>query len=188
MSCLLLWLFLYLYYLLVVYLRVIWVEIFLEVLGSDFFIDSIFVLPQNLVLVDAEFIPVWIKLIPSILSLSGIYFSFFIYKYLEKYIIMLRFKSKLFNSFYKFLVQKWYFDYLQNEYIGKFILQNSFKYIFKMIDKGFLEIIGPMGLLRVIFFISYNLKKYLQSGIVYFYTFFMFLFLIQILYFGFYFF
>ena len=57
-----------------------------------------------------------------------------------------------------------------------------------MIDKGFLEIIGPMGLLRVIFFISYNLKKYLQSGIVYFYTFFMFLFLIQILYFGFYFF
>jgi NADH:ubiquinone oxidoreductase subunit 5 (subunit L)/multisubunit Na+/H+ antiporter MnhA subunit len=32
--------------------------------GSDFFIESIFVLPENLILVDAEFIPIWIKLMP----------------------------------------------------------------------------------------------------------------------------
>jgi NADH-ubiquinone oxidoreductase chain 5 len=150
-------------------------------LGSNFFVDSIFILPQNLTLVDAEFIPTEIKLLPSGLSLVGIFISFFLYSYLEYYYIISRFRSLYFNTFYKFLVQKWYFDYLQNEYVGKFILRNSYAYLFKIIDKGFLEILGPTGLLIIIFNISYNLKKYLQSGVIYFYTLCMCIFLIQII-------
>ena len=50
-------------------------------LGSDFFIDSIFVLSSNLIIIDSEFIPFYIKLIPTILSLFGMFSGVFFIAY-----------------------------------------------------------------------------------------------------------
>jgi NADH-ubiquinone oxidoreductase chain 5 len=74
-------------------------------LGSNFFSDSIFVLPQNLIAGDAEFIPYYIKGLPSVLSLLGIVGSLFFHKYFEFFFIFFRYIENL-NKFYKFLVQK----------------------------------------------------------------------------------
>ena len=46
-------------------------------LGSDAFLNSIFVHPKNLIFIDAEFIPYHIKLIPLFFSFSGIFLCFF---------------------------------------------------------------------------------------------------------------
>jgi NADH-ubiquinone oxidoreductase chain 5 len=75
-------------------------------LGSSFFEDSIFMLPENLILADAEFIPVIIKLIPTICSSIGIILALFFYKPFEYYLIKLRIKYKVFYEIYKFLIHK----------------------------------------------------------------------------------
>jgi NADH-ubiquinone oxidoreductase chain 5 len=48
-------------------------------LGSDFFLNSIFVHPKNLIFIDAEFIPYHIKLVPLVFSFSGIILCFVFY-------------------------------------------------------------------------------------------------------------
>merc|ERR1712072_419284 len=56
-------------------------------LGTDFWQSSIFVLPQNQLFIESEFIPSYVKLVPTILSFSGAilaillnhYYSSFLY-------------------------------------------------------------------------------------------------------------
>jgi NADH-ubiquinone oxidoreductase chain 5 len=48
-------------------------------LGSDFFIDSIFIKPENLTIIDSEFIPFYIKLLPTTLSLLGSFLGLVVY-------------------------------------------------------------------------------------------------------------
>jgi NADH-ubiquinone oxidoreductase chain 5 len=138
-------------------------------LGSDFFEDSIFILPQNMVMIDAEFIPHPIKMLPTGLALFGIYSSLFVYKYYEYYFISLLYK-KYPNKFYKFLVQKWYFDFIYNELIGKPLLYIAYNIFFKIIDKGFLELLGPFGIMYITYSCTFYFKK-LQTGYIYQYTF-----------------
>jgi len=132
-------------------------DVFIGV-GSDFFWDSIFILPINSYSIDVEFLPNSYKNIPVIFSLSGILFS---------YIFHMDF---IFNgniySFYRFLSNKWYFDFLQNEYIGKTILISAYNTFFKLIDKGFIEILGPTGLIFSFYMLSGNLKKEI-TGYIY---------------------
>jgi NADH-ubiquinone oxidoreductase chain 5 len=60
-------------------------------LGSNFFADSIFISPSNMVAGDAEFIPFYIKGLPSVLSLLGIISSLFLHKYFEFFFIFFRY-------------------------------------------------------------------------------------------------
>jgi proton-translocating NADH-quinone oxidoreductase chain L len=146
-------------------------------LGSNFFADSIFIYPPNLITGDAEFIPFYIKGLPSVLSLFGIISSLFLHKYFEFFFIFFRYIENL-HKFYKFLVQKWYFDYIQNELVGKPVLNIAYNVFFKMVDKGFLEILGPTGVAYLIYKLTINFRKF-QTGYIYQYSFiFFFLFLI----------
>jgi proton-translocating NADH-quinone oxidoreductase chain L len=143
-------------------------------LGTDFFSDSIFVLPQNLIAGDAEFIPYYIKGLPSVLSLLGILGSLFFHKYFEFFFIFFRYIENL-HKFYKFLVQKWYFDYIQNELIGKPVLRVAYNIFFKMIDKGFVELLGPTGISFLIYKSTIHFRKF-QTGYIYQYSFIIFFF------------
>lgn len=137
-------------------------------LGSNFLTDSIFILPQNLISMDAEFIPYTVKGLPSALSLIGIIIALFLYKYLEFFLVFFRYIN-IINTFYKFLVNKWYFDFIQNELIGKPILVVAYLVFFKLIDKGFLELLGPTGISLCIYKLSFGLKK-AQTGYIYQYS------------------
>jgi NADH:ubiquinone oxidoreductase subunit 5 (subunit L)/multisubunit Na+/H+ antiporter MnhA subunit len=138
-------------------------------LGSTFFSDSIFILPKNLIAADSEFIPFTIKGLPSVLSLFGIILSMFFYNYLEFFLVFFRYTEML-NKFYKFLVQKWYFDYIQNELIAKPILKLGYHVFFKMVDKGFLEILGPTGITSFVYKLTIHYRKF-QTGYIYQYSF-----------------
>jgi NADH-ubiquinone oxidoreductase chain 5 len=74
-------------------------------LGSDFFIDAIFILPDNLINIDAEFMPYYIKLLPTVLSLSGVFLGIFLLKQFEFFFVVIRF-NPLLNKIYNFLVHK----------------------------------------------------------------------------------
>jgi NADH-ubiquinone oxidoreductase chain 5 len=74
-------------------------------LGSDFFIDSIYIKPENIIIIDAEFIPYYIKIVPTVLSLLGSVFGVFGIYYFEYILIQIRF-IPVFNKIYNFLIHK----------------------------------------------------------------------------------
>nr|YP_010377317.1 NADH dehydrogenase subunit 5 [Helicotheca tamesis]QYB23004.1 NADH dehydrogenase subunit 5 [Helicotheca tamesis] len=140
-------------------------------LGSDFWGNSILVLPENMNMVDAEFIPTKFKLLPVFLSLLGTFVAFILYVTSSKFIFLIKF-SVLGKKFYNFLNKKWFFDKVYNEYIGQFFFNFGYTISYKVIDRGIFEIFGPMGLSSSITKKASSLNN-LQSGYIYHYTFLM---------------
>ena len=129
--------------------------------GSTFFTHSIYVLPNHITLINAEFLSPIIKQIPVIGSIIGAVTAIIIYS-----------KSRIFNirEIYIFLSNKWHFDYIYNNYIVKPIFTWGHNVSYKVLDKGLIEVIGPNGLSSSIRYVSTIFSR-LQSGQVYNYAF-----------------
>jgi NADH-ubiquinone oxidoreductase chain 5 len=141
--------------------------------GTNFWGASIFLLPQNYVLSDIEFIDLFYKLLPLIFTLSGAFFSFFLYRSCLQPFYQLK-KTRIFKMIYNFLSKKWYFDRIYNEFIGQAMFTLSYQYSYKNIDRGIIENLGPFRIVNNIKFIFTSLTS-LQSGIIYHYLFLFFL-------------
>ena len=89
--------------------------------------------------------------------------------------------TRLGNTLYKFFVKKWFFDLIYFFFIVKPILSCGYNITFKLIDRGLIEIFGPLGLTRFINDIA-NLSIKNQTGYIFNYAFMMLLgFMISIL-------
>ncbi len=153
-------------------------------IGSTFWGNSIFILSKNSSNLDFEFISWFFKILPLIFSCGGLIFAFVLNTLLDKYIYKLKKinnyslvsqKKKIiyYNSFFYFFIKlvwflnnKWYFDYLYNNYVGFFILRHGYETFYKLLDKGLIEICGPQGLSTLVYYIALNLSKK-QTGYVY---------------------
>ena len=138
-------------------------------LGTDFWGNSIFVLPNNSNLIESEFIDQKYKLLPLLCSLLGAYLSFRFYRDKTRLLFQIKI-SKLGKKFYNFLNKKWFFDKFYNESFGQFFFKFGYSVSYKIIDKGVIEFIGPSGMSKIISVLSYNISKF-QSGYLYNYTF-----------------
>jgi|TARA_B110000879_G_scaffold107255_1_gene144114 proton-translocating NADH-quinone oxidoreductase chain L len=137
--------------------------------GTDFWGWAIFVLPQNYVLSDIEFISLFYKLLPLMISLFGAFFAYFLYSFgLEGFYIIK--KTKTFKIIYNFLNRKWYFDRVYNQLIGQQSLNISYNFSYKSLDRGIIEKLGPSGIVTSV---KYFIKQFnsLQSGQIYHYLF-----------------
>ena len=134
-------------------------------LGSDFYIDSIYTLSTNVIIIDSEFIPTTIKLIPTFLSISGIFLSLLVLIFFEHLLVTFRYYYFT-NKIYKFLVHKWYFDYIQNELLAKNFLTVCYNFCFKVLDKGLVELVGPKGFTAILYKLSITIRKQ-QTGFIY---------------------
>lgn len=147
-------------------------SVFWGYLMKDFFVgvgsctlqSSIFVLPQNYTLVDAEFLPLFIKLIPFFFSMCGIGFSFILFYFMSSINILTL--STRFFSIFSFFSKKWYFDLLYNQYFVRSFFFFSYRVTFKYVDRGILEFFGPLGLVRSLNNLSSGVTN-LQSGFVF---------------------
>lgn len=74
-------------------------------LGVDTWNGSLFQLPSNCYYVEAEFLPFYIKLIPFIFTMLGVFFAVLMYGIYEKKFISLVFYKKVYYL-YSFLVKK----------------------------------------------------------------------------------
>jgi NADH-ubiquinone oxidoreductase chain 5 len=142
-------------------------------LGTSFWGNSIFILPKNIISIDAEFLPIYIKLLPNFFVFGGAFFSLFLYHYNQT--LLYNFKIK-YKNLYIFLNKKWFFDKFYNLIFSQNILNFSYNISYKNIDKGFLEIFGPLTLSKFIYNISYYFSK-LHTGIFSHYSFVLFLFI-----------
>lgn len=137
-------------------------------LGTDFWQNSIFINPFHLKNIDAEFIPIFFKLFPVILSICGLISSIVIYHYYYKK-FWIKTTEKLFIKIYIFLNRKWFFDKIYNDAINQNLLQFGYKYSYQGLDKGLFDYIGPTGLTQFIYFCSQKIIL-LQTGYIYHYV------------------
>jgi NADH-ubiquinone oxidoreductase chain 5 len=140
--------------------------------GTNFWGSSIFILPQNYMLYEIEFIDITAKILPLIVTIAGACFSFYIYTYKTLDYFDLK-KSKTFVKIYNFFNKKWYFDRMYNTFVAQKILDFSYSFTYKTIDRGLLEKIGPSGIVFCLFSLSENIKK-LQTGLIFDYMTYMF--------------
>lgn len=101
--------------------------------GSNFLGASVFVLPWNSNIVDVEFIPYKIKLIPIFTSLFGVISV--IYLYTSFFYFVIKYKI-VFHSYYTFFNNKWYFNNIYNFFIAKFFFNLSYDFFFIVLDQG----------------------------------------------------
>ena len=80
--------------------------------------------------------------------------------------------SRIGSKVYSFFSKKWYFDLIYNKYIVHKILGFGYNVTFKIIDRGLIELVGPLGLVRVIKSLTTKAAQ-LHSGFIYHYTFVM---------------
>ena len=146
-------------------------------LGSPFWNNAIFILPENLNIIDAEFIPVFVKWIPFFASISGSFFSIFLYHFFSRSLSKLYISSNFFSFIYVFFNKKWFFDRLQNELLVSSLLKIGYNTTYKIIDKGLIELFGPSGLTNFVLNLSKQVSL-LQSGKINQYAFLMFILLI----------
>ena len=142
-------------------------------LGTPFWNNSIFISPENLIMIDAEFIPIYIKWLPVIVSLSGACLSVVMLHFCKDFLFNLCTKSFV-KKAYTFLNRRWLFDRLQNELIGSVILKLGYNTTYKVIDKGIIELFGPKGFVFLTIILSKQISN-LQSGLIHQYAFIMFI-------------
>ena len=117
-------------------------------------------------------IPNYIKILPTILSLSGGLCALLLYNRFWGYYILMGAQGEtplnknIYHFMYTFLNSAWQFNYI----INHFIIANLWKFghliSYKVIDRGLLEIIGPRGISFVIINITQKISN-LQSGMVF---------------------
>ena len=110
------------------------------ILGSIFFGYLAKELLTTILLVsDNEFYPFYIKLIPLFFSSFGIFFAF---------LILDPWKNR---NILTIMNKRFFFDSLINYFFAFNFLKFGYKFTYKFLDRGLLEIFGPIGLLRVIY-------------------------------------
>jgi proton-translocating NADH-quinone oxidoreductase chain L len=140
-------------------------------LGTDFWGGALYVRPENLNMIDAEFIPTAMKLLPVQLSMFGAALSYILYTFYSQNLFDLK-TSFIGQKLYNFLNRKWFFDKVYNEFFAQAFLSFGYYGSYKIIDRGIIEVFGPMGLSKVIL-LKANMLSKLQSGFIHHYAFFM---------------
>ena len=140
-------------------------------MGTNFWGNALFILPENMNMIDAEFIPQIYKLLPVCCSLIGASLSFLLYSYGKTYLFNLK-KTFWGRRIYVFLNKKWFFDKIYNEFIVQPFLHFGYHVSYKIIDRGIIESLGPMGLSNLISKKAFKLQS-LQTGFLYHYAFLM---------------
>ena len=139
--------------------------------GTDFWGNSIFTLPSNMILLEAEFIPHWIKLTPVCFSMFGATLAFILYSIAQRQLFKFKI-SFIGRRLYTFLNRKWFFDKVYNEWIAQGALAMGYHVTYKAIDRGLIEMFGPYGISHTVYNTSLNMAR-LQTGYLYHYAFVM---------------
>ena len=122
-------------------------------------------------MLDAEFIPTSIKLVPVIFSLTGAISSYILYTFGQRALFELKI-SPIGRGLYNFLNRKWFFDKVYNEVVNQNALAFGYHTSYKIIDRGIIEMLGPYGLSNLVSTKGTYLSR-LQTGYVYHYAFLM---------------
>lgn len=142
--------------------------------GTPLFLTSITTSFENLVLLEAEFAPSLLKNIPFILTLLGALLSFFLINCsITSKSVIFDYKIGFFyRTLYSFLIKKWHFDQIGNEFVIHKLMNFGYNVSFQTLDKGSIEVFGAFGSSLKFWDISKSLSK-IHSGMIFHYSFVM---------------
>jgi proton-translocating NADH-quinone oxidoreductase chain L len=140
-------------------------------MGTDFWQHAIFVLPKHNLFIESEFIPSYIKLVPTVFSFGGAILAIVLNHFYAKALYDVTLTPVGLKT-YAFLNKKWYFDKIYNEYINKPLVSFGYFVSFRGIDKGVVEMLGPYGIVSSFKHLMIRTSK-IQSGFIYHYAFVM---------------
>uniref|UniRef100_UPI0030FE526E NADH dehydrogenase subunit 5 n=1 Tax=Cyathodium cavernarum TaxID=351593 RepID=UPI0030FE526E len=141
-------------------------------LGTNFWANSLFILPKNEILAESEFAtPTIIKPIPIFFSILGSFVAYSL-NFVDSPLIFALKTSTFGNRLYCFFNKRWFFDKVFNDFLARLFLHLGYEVSFKALDKGAIEILGPYGISYTIRKMAQQISK-LQSGFVYHYAFVM---------------
>jgi NADH-ubiquinone oxidoreductase chain 5 len=127
-------------------------------LGTDFFANSLFIHPDHITMVEAEFsLPLMMKLLPTIGSALAGLAAVLLYHNYSSFMIELT-DYKLGRKLYTFFNGKYLIDIIYNNYIILGGLHLGF-IIAKFLDRGAIELVGPYGVSNVLSNTSANMAK-----------------------------
>jgi NADH:ubiquinone oxidoreductase subunit 5 (subunit L)/multisubunit Na+/H+ antiporter MnhA subunit len=137
-------------------------------LGTDFWGNAIYTMPYHDHMVEAEYLPQYIRLLPFVLTLLGLILSYIVCVSEPGWSasILLRDMPR---KFMRFCNRRWFVDVVYNAYIGRPAMEWGYHTSFRAIDRGALEILGPQGLSQVSVLLAKRLRS-LQSGYMYHYA------------------
>ena len=139
-------------------------DIFIGI-GTIFFTDnSIFIHPSHEITLNVEFaVPILIKIIPLIFTISLSIVSIITCEFMNKGLIYFKLSSIGYNI-YGLLSQRFLIELFYNRYITNFVLKLGGQTT-KVIDKGSIELIGPFGLEKGLINLSKNISS-LDTGVI----------------------
>ena len=137
-------------------------------LGSNFWGNSIFILPKNILLLESEYIPQSQKFLPLFFTILGLFLAFIVNYTNTKQTYIFK-TSWLGNKLYYMFNKRWFFDKVYNDFIGQKALSFGYNTSFKALDKGVFEILGPFGISTLFQRFTSHISK-LQSGMIYHYA------------------
>lgn len=139
--------------------------------GNSFWGNSISIAPRACNLLEVEFMTTSIKWLPFLLSTLGAVFAYSVNAGILKnnisFVYSNRFRKLAFS-----LNKKLYWDKLYNGLIVSFLLNFGYNISFKNIDRGFIELLGPYGISKIINNLSFKSTR-IQTGQITHYTFFV---------------
>jgi len=142
-------------------------------LGTPFWNNALFQLPENAILIESEYIPQLIKMIPLFFGILGAFIGYQINIRRPDLAYSMK-TSDLGRILYSFFNKRWLFDKVYTRFLGFPSLRFGYEISFKTLDKGAIEILGPYGIMSL--FGSKDSRSlmaqvsHLQSGFVYHYA------------------
>ena len=138
-------------------------------LGNTSWNNVMFFWPKFNYYIESEFLPIFSKWIPFFFTLGG----FLVASFLNLSGVQVIYYIKNFNFLFFIVNKKWFFDFFYNKFIVYSILNFGYTISYKNIDRGFLELIGPVGLTSIIKK-SFSILNSLHTGQLTHYLFFIF--------------
>jgi NADH-ubiquinone oxidoreductase chain 5 len=144
-------------------------------LGTDAWNGIFYISYKNSFSVESEFLLVYQKHIPFFLGFFGCVFAYFSVNsslsLVDKRNIfsLIKFFSKIYLILYRFFSAKWHFDQVYNELFVNQIMVLGYRKTFLVLDKGFVESLGPFGSTEFINFLSTRFSNNL-TGFLYHYA------------------
>ena len=135
-------------------------------LGTNFWGNALFTLPENMLLLESEYVSQLSKMAPLLFTFLGGGLAYFITIGKTAYLVK---TSRLGYRVYTFLNKRWFFDKIYNDLVAQKALNYGYTVFNKTLDKGCFEVIGPSGIVYLVRnFIDY-LSRW-QSGKIYHYA------------------
>ncbi len=128
-------------------------------LGTDNWNNILFNWPKNQFGVESEFLPPYIKWLPFIFTFFGFFFASLLNLTSIRFFVFL----KKLNFLFFLINKKWFFDFFYNSFIVFPLINFGYLVSYKNLDKGFIELIGPFGLSRLVLKFS-NFLNTIQTG------------------------